>query len=46
MSHVQIHFAIDDADGADAIVGSLLAGHLVACGQRFGPVVSLSLIHI
>ena len=40
MSHVQIQFAIDDADRADAIVGSLLAGHLVACGQRFGPAVS------
>ena len=40
IGHVQIHFAIDDADRADAIVGSLLAGHLVACGQRSGPAVS------
>jgi periplasmic divalent cation tolerance protein len=40
MSHVQIHFAVDDADRADAIVGSLLIRHLVACGQRFSPAVS------
>ena len=40
MSHVQIQFALDDADRADAIVGSLLDRHLVACGQRLGPAVS------
>ena len=40
MPHVQIQFAIDDADQADAIVEVLLAERLVACGQRTGPVVS------
>jgi len=37
---VQIQFAIDDPEKADAIVGSLLARRLVACGQRTGPVTS------
>ena len=37
---MQIQFAIDDPDRADAIIGSLLARHLVACGQRTGPVTS------
>ena len=40
MGHVQIQFAIDDPERADAIVESLLARHLVACGQRIGPVTS------
>jgi periplasmic divalent cation tolerance protein len=40
MAYVQIQFAIDDVQTADAIVESLLAGHLVACGQRLGPMVS------
>jgi len=40
LGHVQIQFAIDDPETADAIVGSLLARHLVACGQRTGPVTS------
>jgi periplasmic divalent cation tolerance protein len=38
--HVQIQFAIDDAATADAIVEGLLRGHLVACGQRTGPISS------
>jgi periplasmic divalent cation tolerance protein len=37
---VQVQFAIDDAERADEIVDLLLAGHLVACGQRIGPMVS------
>jgi periplasmic divalent cation tolerance protein len=37
---VQVQFAVDDQTRADAIVESLLAGRLVACGQRMGPVVS------
>jgi periplasmic divalent cation tolerance protein len=37
---VQIQFAIDDPAQADAIVDSLLAQRLVACGQRTGPVLS------
>ena len=40
MGYVQIQFAIDDPETADAIVGSLLARHLVACGQRSGPMTS------
>jgi periplasmic divalent cation tolerance protein len=40
MSHVQIQFAIDDAARGDSIVESLLAVHLVACGQRTGPMTS------
>lgn len=40
MGHVQIQFTIDDPERADAIVGSLLARRLVACGQRTGPVSS------
>jgi periplasmic divalent cation tolerance protein len=40
MTCVQIQFAIDDAGRADAIVESLLARHLVACGQRSGPMIS------
>jgi periplasmic divalent cation tolerance protein len=38
--HVQIQFAIDDAATADAIVEGLLQEHLVACGQRTGPISS------
>jgi periplasmic divalent cation tolerance protein len=38
VAHVQVQFAIDDADRADAIVEGLLAEHLIACGQRLGPV--------
>ena len=38
--HVQIQFSIDDPSRADAIVDSLLADHLVACGQRLGPMTS------
>ncbi len=37
---VQVHFTIDDAARADAIVDALLRDRLVACGQRTGPVVS------
>jgi periplasmic divalent cation tolerance protein len=37
---VQVQFALDDPDRADAIVDHLLDAHLVACGQRTGPVVS------
>lgn len=40
MSCVQIQFAIDDRAQADAIVESLLAQRLVACGQCTGPMVS------
>jgi periplasmic divalent cation tolerance protein len=40
MTHVQIQFAIDDAARADSILESLLDAHLVACGQRTGPMVS------
>ena len=40
MTFVQVQFAIDDPDRADAIVGTLLDERLVACGQRLGPVVS------
>ncbi len=40
MGHVQVQFALDDPERADAIVEELLAGRLVACGQRLGPVVS------
>ena len=39
-SYVQIQFALDDPARADAIVASLLAEHLVACGQRTAPVIS------
>jgi periplasmic divalent cation tolerance protein len=38
VGQVQIQFAIDDPDRADAIVESLLDRRLVACGQRAGPV--------
>jgi periplasmic divalent cation tolerance protein len=38
LGHVQVQFAIDDPERADAIVGSLLDRRLVACGQRLGPV--------
>lgn len=38
MAHVQVQFAIDDPERADAIVETLLAGRLIACGQRTGPV--------
>ena len=40
MTFVQVQFAIDDPDRADAIVGMLLDARLVACGQRLGPIVS------
>lgn len=40
LSCVQIQFAIDDPVKADEIVESLLGEHLVACGQRAGPVIS------
>lgn len=40
MGQVQVQFAIDDPERADAIVESLLARRLVACGQRLGPVTS------
>jgi periplasmic divalent cation tolerance protein len=40
MTHAEIRFTVDDAARADAIVGSLLAERLIACGQRVGPVVS------
>jgi periplasmic divalent cation tolerance protein len=40
LGHVQVQFAIDDPERADAIVESLLARRLVACGQRMGPVSS------
>jgi periplasmic divalent cation tolerance protein len=38
--YVQIQFALDDPVRADAIVATLLALHLVACGQRTTPVIS------
>jgi periplasmic divalent cation tolerance protein len=38
LGHVQIQFAIDDPVRADAMVESLLDHHLVACGQRTGPI--------
>jgi periplasmic divalent cation tolerance protein len=37
---VQIQFTIDDPSRADAMVDDLLTRHLVACGQRMGPIVS------
>ncbi|MGO8862743.1 MAG: divalent-cation tolerance protein CutA [Acidimicrobiales bacterium] len=37
---MQVQFAINDGERADEIVAFLLAGHLVACGQRIGPMVS------
>ena len=40
LGHVQVQFAIDDPERADAIVESLLVRRLVACGQRLGPVSS------
>jgi periplasmic divalent cation tolerance protein len=40
MSYVQVQFAIDDPEIADAIVESLLSRHLVACGQRSAPMIS------
>lgn len=40
MACAQIQFAIDDAGRADAIIEALLVEHLVACGQRLGPMVS------
>ncbi len=40
MDCVQVQFAIDDAEKADEIVALLLERHLVACGQRIGPMVS------
>ncbi len=38
MAHVQVQFTIDDPERADAIVEALLADHLIACGQRTGPI--------
>jgi periplasmic divalent cation tolerance protein len=38
VAHVQVQFAIDDAERADAIVEALLAEHLIACGQLLGPI--------
>ncbi len=40
MDCVEVRFTIDDSERADAIVDALLAGGLVACGQRSGPVES------
>jgi periplasmic divalent cation tolerance protein len=40
VNYVQIQFAIDDPVRADAIIESLVAESLVACGQRMGPVTS------
>lgn len=40
MNSVEIHFTIDDPERAMGIVESLLEQHLVACGQRIGPIVS------
>jgi periplasmic divalent cation tolerance protein len=40
MTYVELRFTIDDETAADAIVGALLADHLVACGQRIGPITS------
>lgn len=37
---VQIQFAVDDHGVADAIVEELLGRHLIACGQRIGPMTS------
>jgi len=37
---VQIQFTIDDGAVADRIVEDLLHRHLIACGQRLGPMVS------
>jgi periplasmic divalent cation tolerance protein len=38
VAHVQVQFAIDDPERADAIVDALLADRLIACGQRTGPI--------
>lgn len=40
MSYVQIQFAINDVEMADAIVEVLLRDHLIACGQRSERIVS------
>ncbi len=40
MTYVEIRFTIDDPGAAMRIVDSLLAEHLVACGQRVGPILS------
>ncbi len=40
MDHVQVEFTIDDRAVGEAILDSLLADGLVACGQTMGPVVS------
>ena len=40
MTYVQMQFAIDSPETADAIVEQLLTQGLVACGQRIGPMVS------
>ena len=37
---MQVQFAVDDPGWADRMVDALLSDRLVACGQRFGPVVS------
>ena len=40
MDHVQVEFTIDDRAVGDAILDSLLADGMVACGQTVGPIVS------
>ena len=40
VGYTQVQFAIDDPAQADAMIDSLLARRLVACGQRTGPVSS------
>jgi periplasmic divalent cation tolerance protein len=40
VTHVEVRFTVDDPGRADAIVGSLLAERIIACGQRMGPIVS------
>jgi periplasmic divalent cation tolerance protein len=40
VDHVQVEFTIDDRAVGDAILDSLLADGMVACGQTVGPVVS------
>jgi periplasmic divalent cation tolerance protein len=40
VDHVQVEFTTDDRAVGDAILDSLLADGVVACGQTMGPVVS------
>ncbi len=40
MDHVQVEFTIDDRSAGEAILDSLLADGMVACGQTMGPIVS------